>query len=68
VVVSGIPKGVFRQLSRREFKLREDIPTLRTQLEKETIMDIVVAQMIVTGVLLFAFSVEVLLGHFIPSK
>jgi hypothetical protein len=30
-------------------------------------MEIVVAQMIVTGVLLFAFSVEVLLGH-TPSK
>jgi hypothetical protein len=27
-------------------------------------MHIVLAQMIVTGVLLFAFSVEVLLGHF----
>ena len=27
-------------------------------------MDIVVVQMIVTGVLLFAFSVEVLLNHF----
>jgi len=31
-------------------------------------MHIVVAQMIVTGVLLLAFSVEVLLGHIIPSK
>ena len=31
-------------------------------------MGIVVAQMIVTGVLLFAFSVEVLLGHITPSK
>ena len=30
-------------------------------------MEIVVAQMIVTGLLLFAFSIEVLLGH-IPSK
>jgi hypothetical protein len=30
-------------------------------------MEIVVAQMIVTGVLLFAFSVEILFGHF-PSK
>jgi len=31
-------------------------------------MEIVVAQMIVTGVLLFAFSAEVLLNHIIPSK
>jgi hypothetical protein len=31
-------------------------------------MHIVVAQMIVTGVLLLAFSVEVLLGQIIPSK
>jgi hypothetical protein len=34
----------------------------------ETIMDIVVVQMLVTGVLLFAFSVEVVLGHILPSK
>src|SRR5690348_8436803 len=63
-----LSKGVLQQLSRWEFKLRGVTPRLRPQLQKETIMDIVVAQMIVTGVLLFAFSVEVLLGHIIPSK
>ena len=31
-------------------------------------MEIVMAQMIVTGVLLLAFSVEVLFGHIIHSK
>lgn len=31
-------------------------------------MEIVVAQMIVTGVLLFGFSVEVLLSHFAGAK
>ena len=31
-------------------------------------MDIVIAQMIVTGVLLFAFSVEVLAAHFTDAK
>jgi hypothetical protein len=31
-------------------------------------VDIVIAQMIVTGVLLFGFSVEVLLGHFAGAK
>jgi hypothetical protein len=31
-------------------------------------VDIVVAQMIVTGVLLFGFSAEVLLNHFDPAK
>lgn len=31
-------------------------------------MDFVVAQMIVTGMLLFAFSAEVLLGHLVRSK
>jgi hypothetical protein len=31
-------------------------------------MHIVLAQMIVTGVLLFGFSVEVLFGHLFPSK
>jgi hypothetical protein len=67
VAIADTPKGVRRRLSRREFKLRGGIPTLRAQLGKERIMEIVVAQMIVTGVLLFAFSIEVLLGH-IPSK
>lgn len=38
------------------------------QLQRRYIMDIVIAQMIVTGVLLFGFSVEVLLGHFNGSK
>jgi hypothetical protein len=31
-------------------------------------VDLVVAQMIVTGVLLFGFSVEVLLNHIAPAK
>lgn len=31
-------------------------------------MDIVIAQMIVTGVLLFGFSLEVLVGHFTDAK
>jgi hypothetical protein len=32
------------------------------------IVDFVVAQMIVTGVLLFGFSAEILLGHFFPAE
>jgi hypothetical protein len=32
------------------------------------IVDIVVAQMIVTGVLLFGFAAEILLSHFFPAK
>ncbi len=31
-------------------------------------MDIVIAQMIVTGALLFGFSAEILLSHFFPVK
>ena len=63
VAVDRTSKGVSARLSRWEFKLCRRIRTLRPQLERRLIVDIVVAQMIVTGVLLFGFSVEVLLNH-----
>ena len=64
VVLSAIPKGILRRLSRWEFQLRARLPTLRRKLKGGENVDIVIAQMIVTGVLLFGFAAEFLLGHF----
>ncbi len=63
-VVSAIPKGIPQRLSRWEFQLRARTPTLCRKLKGGEIVDIVIAQMIVTGVLLFGFAAEFLLGHF----
>jgi hypothetical protein len=62
VVAHATSKGVSARLSHREFQLCAPTPTLPAQIKRRYIVDIVLAQMIATGLLIFGFSIEVLRG------
>ena len=68
-VAPGIPKGILPRLSRREFQLRAPLPTLRAQIKRRDIVEIVIlGQIILTVALIVGFSVDVLLSSIAAAK